>query len=269
VTADPALAFLLIKMLTTAGFVIAASLVAERTGPLVAAMVATLPVSAGPVYAFLALDHGDAFIGEAALGSMGANMATTAFSLTYVLAAQRLGTAAALAAAFAAWAPTLLAFKWLSLPFAAMLALALLVFPVIHRSVRPYLAARPDKPPRLAWYALPLRAAFVSLLVASVTTLSFSIGAQWSGFFATFPVVLSTLVIFIQPRIGGPATAAIIASGVLGLMGFAFALCFVHLSAVALGKWPALALGLLICVLWNLALVGWTRQAAIVHHKSS
>jgi hypothetical protein len=267
VTADASLAFLLVKMLTTAAFVVAASLVAERTGPLLAAMVATLPVSAGPVYLFLALEHGDAFISEAALGSMGSNMATAVFSLAYVLAAQRFGAAAAVLLAFAAWAPTLLAFKWLSLPSAAMAALTAAVFPMLHLAVRPYLAARPDAPPRLAWYAIPVRAAVVAALVGAVTTLSAAIGAQWSGLFATFPVVLSTLAVFVQPRIGGRATAAIIASGILGLMGFGVALAITHAAAAPLGRWPALGLGLAVCIIWNVGLLALSRIQARLRHR--
>jgi hypothetical protein len=252
---DPTLVFLLVKMLATAAIVVSASLIAERTGPLIAAMVATLPVSAGPVYVFLAMEHGDAFIAEALLGSMGANLATTAFSLAYVLAAQRFATIPALALAFAAWTPVLFSLRALSLPFAVMIGLTLLLFPLAHNLVKPFLAARPAKAPGMAWYAIPLRALFVALLVGTITTISFRIGAQWSGFFATFPVVLSTLVLFVQPRIGGPATAAIIASGVLGLMGFGVALGAAHVLVPTVGRWPGLAVGLLICILWNLALV--------------
>jgi hypothetical protein len=237
---DPTITFLLVKMLTTAAIVVSASLIAERTGPLIAAMVATLPVSAGPVYVFLAMEHGDAFIAEALLGSMGSNLATTTFSLAYVL-----------------WAPVLFGLRALSLPFAVMAIMVVVAFPVIHKVVRPYLAARPAVSPRLAWYAIPLRALFVALLVGTITTISLRIGAQWSGFFATFPVVLSTLVLFVQPRIGGPATAAIIGSGVLGLMGFGVALGLAHLLVPWIGRWPGLAIGLLVCILWNLALVAF------------
>jgi hypothetical protein len=255
------IAFLVFKMLTTAAIVVSASLIAERTGPLIAAMVATLPVSAGPVYVFLSLDHADFFISTAALGSMGSNTATAIFSLVYVLSAQRWTMLPALVAAFCGWALTLMAFKWLALPFPLLMAIVLIAFPMMHLLLRPFLAARPASALKLAWYAIPLRALFVAILVAIVTTLSLTIGAQWSGFLATFPVVLSTLVIFIQPRIGGPATAAIIASGLLGLMGFGVALGVVHLAAVPLGRWAALAIGLMVCLLWNLALVGWSRRA--------
>lgn len=258
-TPEFSFAFLLVKMLATSAIVVSASLIAERTGPLVAAMVATLPVSAGPVYVFLAMEHGDAFIATATFGSMGSNMATAAFSLAYVLAAQTLGPALSLLIALVTWVLTLLLFRAADLPFPAMLGVVVLAFPLLHMLARPYLAAKPLKPPRLAWYAIPLRALVVSLLVATVTTLSSSIGAQWSGYFATMPVVLSTMVIFVHPRIGGPATAAVIGSGLLGLMGFGVALAATHVLAGPLGKWSALGIGLAACVAWNLALVRFNR----------
>ena len=55
---------LIVKMAVTAGFVLAATVTAERAGPLVGGLVATLPLGAGPVYVFLALDHGAHFIGR-------------------------------------------------------------------------------------------------------------------------------------------------------------------------------------------------------------
>lgn len=253
---DPSLAFLLIKMLTTAAIVVAASLIAERTGPLIAALVATLPVSAGPVYAFLALAHDDAFIAGAALGSMAANLCTAGLTLVYVLIASRLPTLAALALAISVHLGLLALFRQVDLPFPALLALTIGVFTLLHLAIRPYLTAKPKSPPKLAWYAIPLRAAFVAALTGLVTTLSTSIGSHWSGLLATFPVVLSTLILFLQPRIGGPATAAILASGVLGLFGFGIALAAVHLLALPLGKWPALAIGLGVCVVWNLGIGG-------------
>ena len=57
-----------IKMVVTALFVTLATVIAERLGPTVGeTLVATLPVSAGPVYVFLALDHDAAFISASAV----------------------------------------------------------------------------------------------------------------------------------------------------------------------------------------------------------
>jgi hypothetical protein len=51
--------------------------------------VATLPVSAGPVYVFLALDHDATSISASAVVSLALNAATAVFVTVYVLMAQR------------------------------------------------------------------------------------------------------------------------------------------------------------------------------------
>jgi hypothetical protein len=57
-------------MAITAAFVVSASVITERSGPVIGALVATLPISAGPAYLFLSLDHDAAFIAEGALASL-------------------------------------------------------------------------------------------------------------------------------------------------------------------------------------------------------
>ena len=76
-------------MAITAAFVVSASIITERSGPVIGALVATLPISAGPSYVFLALDHDAAFIAEGALASLPINAATIFLGLTYVVLAQR------------------------------------------------------------------------------------------------------------------------------------------------------------------------------------
>src|SRR5262245_47338184 len=91
---SPDLTFLLmlaVRMAIAAGFVVSASVIAERSGPAIGALVATLPISAGPAYAFLALDHDAAFIAQGALASLPINAATIVLGLTYVVLAQRRG----------------------------------------------------------------------------------------------------------------------------------------------------------------------------------
>src|SRR5881392_2394354 len=89
---SPELTFLLtlgLRMAIAAAFVVSASIVTERSGPVIGALVATLPISAGPSYVFLALDHDAAFIAESALASLPINAVTIVLCLTYVVLAQR------------------------------------------------------------------------------------------------------------------------------------------------------------------------------------
>src|SRR5712691_3455854 len=103
---SPDLLFLLslaVKMAVTALFVVGAVFAAERAGPVVGAMVATLPIAAGPAYIFLSLDHGPDFIADSALASLVVNAANCVFALAYTLLAQRRGLLLSVVPALAAW----------------------------------------------------------------------------------------------------------------------------------------------------------------------
>src|SRR3954464_8449613 len=103
---SPDLIFILtlgVRMAVAAAFVVSASIVTERAGAVIGALVATLPISAGPSYVFLALDHDAAFIAEGALASLPINAATLFFGLTYVVLAQRRDALVSFAGAAAVW----------------------------------------------------------------------------------------------------------------------------------------------------------------------
>src|SRR5689334_6481908 len=103
---SPETAFLLtlvLRMVITAAFVVTASVITEKSGPVIGALIATLPISAGPSYVFLALDHDAAFIAEGALASLPINAATIFLGLTYVVLAQRHGALLRCLVAVAVW----------------------------------------------------------------------------------------------------------------------------------------------------------------------
>src|SRR5260221_10838466 len=94
---------LVLKMAVAAGFVIGAAMVAERVGPAIGALVATLPIAAGPAYVFVALDHDSAFISASAIGSIAAHSATAVFALVFIVLAQRFGTVLSVGSAVTSW----------------------------------------------------------------------------------------------------------------------------------------------------------------------
>src|SRR5258705_5220921 len=84
---SPELAFvftLALRMAFAAAFVVTASVVTERSGPVIGALIATLPISAGPSYVFLALDHYAAFLSQGALASLPIHPPPIFPSLTHV-----------------------------------------------------------------------------------------------------------------------------------------------------------------------------------------
>src|SRR5690349_24872001 len=103
---SPDLAYILVlvfRMIVAAAFVVSASFITEHSGPAIGALVATLPISAGPSYVFLALDHDSAFVAQGALSSLPINAATIFLGLTYTLLAQRHNLFISYGAAAAVW----------------------------------------------------------------------------------------------------------------------------------------------------------------------
>ena len=74
-------------------------------------------------------------------------------------------------------------------------------------------------------------------------------------------IVMTSLMLIFQPRVGGPAAAALIANTMWGLVGFSACLFTVRLAVVPLGTWAGLVLSLVVSVVWNIVLYGWRRRA--------
>jgi hypothetical protein len=262
---SPDLAFLLtlaLRMAVTAAFVVSASMITERAGAVIGALVATLPISAGPSYVFLALDHDAAFIAEGALASLPINAATILFALTYVVLAQRRNTLLCCVGAVAVWIALAALEQTVHWSLAGGLLANAIAFAICLPLMRRF---RHVKMPLITrrWYDIPLRASLVATLVAAVVTLSRWVGPNVSGTIALFPVVLTSMILVLHPRIGGAATAALIANSGWGLLGFGVAVALLHVTVLRFGSAVALSLALATCVSWNLGLwmVGRRRLA--------
>ncbi len=252
---------LALKLVLTAGIVVSASVVVERAGPLIGALVVTLPVTVWPAYVFLSLDHDAGYVAASALAGLAVNAVSAVFMLVYLVLAQSRGLALSLAAAVGCW----IALAWLvrSLPWGAPGAalLNLLAYGACLAASRRYREARV---PRLArqWYELPLRTALVCALMGAVLGLSVWAGPAATGMLAVYPISTTSTMLVLHARIGGRASAAVVANGLWGMLGIALGLFALSQTIVPLGAPAALALALALPVGWNLSV--W-----LVRHRAA
>ncbi|MGB9117298.1 hypothetical protein [Bradyrhizobium sp.] len=259
---SPDLAFILmlaLRMAVAAAFVVTASFITERSGPVIGALIATLPVSAGPSYVFLAIDHDAAFIAEGALASLPINAATIFLGLTYVVLAQRWNAAVSAGGAVIVWITLAALARMVPWSLTGGLIANAVAFAVCLPLLRRFRHVRMPLITR-RWYDIPLRAGLVATLVAIVVTLSGWVGPGVSGTIALFPVVFTSIMLILHPRIGGPATAAVIANSGMGLMGFGAAIAVLHVAALQFGSAIGLSLALMTGVGWNLGLWRFGRR---------
>jgi hypothetical protein len=249
------------KMAVTAMFVTIATIIAERLGAMAGALVATLPVSAGPVYVFLALDHDPSFISSSALASLALNAATAIYVTVYVLIAQRHSMWFSVSLAFATWLAAVLLLSPVHWNVWSAIILNFVAFAVCVFIVQPFCRV-PMPPTTRSWYDFVVRASLAASLVGAVVTLSFQIGPTGSGVLAVFPIIYTSIMVILHYRVGGPATAAVLANAVPGLAGFGVALLTLHLTAVPLGSATALIVALGVSVAWNAIVYAIRRRQA-------
>jgi hypothetical protein len=242
---------LLLKMALTAIVVVVTSVVVERTGPFIGALIAALPTAAGAAYVILAIEHPPSFIAASAVGSITVSAAVSVFSAIYIILAQRHGVLFSLGISLAVWFALAAVFRFVDwTPLSAVL-LNVVVFGITVPLSWRYREAGPPKRFLRTRYDIPLRAIAAAIVVAIVTTASSRIGSFASGMFAVFPIILCSSIVILHLRVGGKATASMLAHAQIAFVGLSLGFLVVHYIAVPLGTWLAFAVGLCVCIAWS------------------
>lgn len=258
---------LLIKAVSAAAVVVTATYIAERAGPFWGAIIACLPISAGPACVMLAMEQPADFISQSALLSFATNAAMALFIAVMAVLASRIRGWFALFAATAVWAAgafAIHAVEWtVALAMIVNLATFALSYAIARRWLKSSNAVAAGKP---RWSDLALRAALVGALSAGVVGGSEALGPAATGILAVFPVVFTSMGIILLPRIGAAATATMMVMALPPLGGFTFGLLVVHLGTAAYGSAWGLTLGLITTLVWSLGIVltrrPWSRGSA-------
>jgi hypothetical protein len=242
---------LALKMALTAFIVVVISVVVERSGPFIGALIAALPTAAGAAYMILAFEHPPAFIAASAVGSAAATAGVAVFALIYTVLAQRRGVVLSVSVAilaFFAAAAALRAVAWT--PLTAFVLNAAVFGITVPLSWRYRTSGPPAKFMRSPW-DIPVRAVSAAIVVVFVTTISTSIGSFASGMFAVFPIVMACSAVILHLRVGGRVSASMFAHAQIALPGLGFYFLAVHYLAVPVGPWWALTIGLAIPAAWS------------------
>jgi hypothetical protein len=202
---------LLLKLTLTPLVVIIATQVARRFGTRAGGVVTGLPLTAGPVSIFLAVENGVAFAADAAIAMLLSLVAIAAFASTYRTVAHRLGWPGGIAVGFTSHlaVTALLAGLPVTLPAAAALSALVVVAALFYVGGR----GRPSAGAQATrGWELPLRIVVATTLVLVITTTAEMIGARVAGLLTTLPIIASVIVVAAH-RTGGPAEALVAVRG--------------------------------------------------------
>lgn len=189
----------------------------RRFGQSIAGWLIAFPLNSAPVSLFLAIDHGERFAADAALGSIASVAGGCAFAV--VFARTDRGWPLALALGSAAYLATAAAMRLVTLdalPLAILMAAAVLV----ARWLLPSPGDRSEGPGVTPRWDLPARIVVATSLVVFITLFAPTLGPYGSAIAASFPVFASILGVFGERTHGHAAAVAVMRGVVPGLFGF-------------------------------------------------
>lgn len=193
---------LAVKLALVPLLIAAISLAGAKLGPRVAGALTGLPVVAGPVALFLALEQGPAFAARAAVATLAGEGSLALFCVLYAWTCLRTPWWVSLAVGWAGFALGTLLLDRVAPSFPGAVAIAL-VAPVALLALSPEPArpgARNAAPPG----DLGLRMAAGAALVVALTAAADALGPRLSGLLTVFPVAVTVLAVFSHRGEGGP-----------------------------------------------------------------
>ncbi len=211
---------LLVKLLLSPALVGSAWMAGRRWGPRVAGLLVALPIVAGPILFFYAVEQGPGFAASAARSTLLGLVPLTCFCLVHAVMAR-----AAIRLPRRLAAPLSLVVGW-----CAFLALAASLRP-LHLLDHPALE-------------LALRMGAAALLVTALTGLAAPLGATWSGLLTPFPVASSVVVIGAHLADGPGSLPETLRGFLLGLFGFVAFLTVLAYGLAPLGVVGAFEIGI-------------------------
>jgi hypothetical protein len=166
----------------------------DRLGPRVAGALTGLPVVAGPIALFIALEQGPAFAARAARGTLAGEASLGVFAVLYALACVRLPWWVCLPLGWAGFAASTLVLDRLDPPVPAAVGLAVAT-PVAMLLLTPKPAAS-GRAPASTRSEIAMRMVAGAALVVAITGVARALGPRLSGLLTIFPIAVTVLAVF-------------------------------------------------------------------------
>ena len=273
-----------LKLLLVPGLVAAVTLAVRRWGPRVGGWLAGLPIVAGPVLVFYAVEQGDAFAARAAHATLAGLIATVAFAVTYAHSSRRQPWYLCMPLGWLAFAGMLLVL-YVAAPGLVSSLIVLIAATILGRrllgrvrSAEPGLRTHKNAEPGLRPDAyvgrvppkadppgdLVVRLVATATLVLLLTGLADRLGSTWSGLLNAFPVLTTIVAVFSHAQRGAAAAVAFLHGYLQAIVGFGLFCVVMAVTLESRGLGWALAAAVTAQLAWHALLVARTTNSASV-----
>jgi len=297
----------LLRLLLVPALVAGVTLAVRRWGPAVGGWLAGLPIVAGPILVFYALEQGSRFAAAASAATLAGLIGTVAFAIAYAGGAARLPWYACMIIGWTVYAAMIVALHALrpalSVSFVVLVAATLFGRAMLRRvrSAEPGLrteaaepglrteAAEPGPshayvgrvPPKADPPGLPTdayvgrvpprdlitRVIATATLVLVLTGLAARLGPAWSGLLSAFPVLTTIVAVFSHTQRGAAAVVAFLNGYLEAIVGFGLFCLVMARTIERVGLGWSLIAALAAQLGWHAVLVYRSTKAATVVHS--
>jgi hypothetical protein len=248
------------KIVLAPALIAGVSVAGQRLGARLAGSLTALPVVAGPIAFFMALEHGPAFGSRAARGALAGELSLAVFGAVYAHACLRAPWFVCLPLALAGFGLATLALDAAGASF-ALAAAAGVAVPLGAPRLLPDPAV-PAGRRAITHGELAVRMIAGATLVVAVTAAAGALGPSLAGLLTPFPIAATVLTVFAH-RNQGSAFAVQLLRGLLrGLLGMTAFFLVLALGLEPLGVAGAFALACGAALAVQAALVARLRGAA-------
>jgi hypothetical protein len=235
---------LLLKLLLTPLLIAAATLVGRRYGPIASGWLVGLPLTAGPVALFLALEQGSVFAAHSAQATLLGPISVALYALAYCWCSLRAGWTICFLCSWVVFFLVTALFDQFSPP-APVAFCAVLVFLLFALRLFPQErggeVTPTQKTPR---WDLPARMLTATAMVVLLTSAAQSLGPRLSGLLSPLPVFSTILAVFTHRLLGGAAVRSLLRGVVIGTFAYAVFFLIISLLVVPYGIAAAFLLSL-------------------------
>lgn len=248
----------LFKIAVPPVMVAAMTLAARRWGPTFGGLIMGLPWMTGPVLFFLALDKGEAFVLQAAVGVEIGVLSLIAYMFAFAIVSTWATWPLSLAAAMLAFMLATIVTRPIDVGLVTATVLAMAGLGISY-----FLLPKPKSatlPAPLPWWDIHARMATTFGLVAMIMTGADVLGGQLSGVFATFPVVMTVIGSFTLHQSGRDALRRMLRGVSLSLLSFCMFFLVMGLSLPHVGLVAAYGLALLTAVGMSAVMIALARR---------
>lgn len=241
------MSLLLPKLILPPLLILLATLAGRRWGDAIGGWLVGLPLTSGPVTAFLAVQYGPEFAARATDGSLVGTTAQACCALAYAVLAHR-GWPVALMGCVTAYAGMGYLVQTLPLPGWGFFLLALAICTLCAKLIPRRATVRSTI--RAPWWDLPGRMVVATALVVTLTAAAAFVGPKTAGVMSGYPAFGTILAVFAHRVQGAEMARQVMRGMVLALYGFATFFFVLGLLLVPIGAVPAFltALGATVAV---------------------